>query len=306
MFTVKISARQLVITAFLSIATAIAAPLIGIVQYIEHPALDQTRKGILDELKAQGYEGAWESAQGTPALATQIVSKFLGNKAAIVVAIATVPAQIALNQCKSSQTPIVFASVTDPESAKLTGNITGVSNFIDVDQQLSVILKTVPKAKILGFIYNPGEANSQKLLELTCKACDRLGITLKTAVASRTSDVPAATQSLMGKVDGIFINNDSTALAAFESIVKVAQKSKIPVFVSDIDFVEKGAVAALGPDQYEIGRLAGKMIIQILKGEKSAGEIPILYPTKVEVRVNKEMAADLGIVLPDDLLERAK
>lgn len=306
MFMVKKSIRKLVLSTLLTMVPVAAEPLIGIVQVIEHPALDQTRQGILDELKENGLEGIWESAQGTPALATQIVANFVSNEAAVVVAIGTVPAQIALKQCTPSQIPVVFSSVTDPKSAKLQGNITGVSNFVDADRQLSVIVEVVPEIKKLGVVYNPGEANSETMLKLMRASCEKRGIQLEEAVAGRTADVPAAAQSLMGKVDAVFVNNDNTALAAFESIVKIGEKSQTPVFVSDVDLVEKGAVAALGPDQYAIGRQTGKMIVEIVKSGKKAEEIAVAYPEKVETRVNEKMAETLEISLPPNLLESKK
>ena len=136
--------------------------------------------------------------------------------------------------------------VIDPQ--KPEGNITGVSNFIEVKKQIKAFRKILPGLKRLGIIYNPGEANSVILLEKTQSAAKDEGINLVAIPASKTSEVLTAAQNLIGKIDAIFINNDNTALAAFDAVTKVGNEHKIPVFVSDVNCLQKGALAALGPD----------------------------------------------------------
>eukprot|EP01037_Dinobryon_pediforme_P015593 gene15593-15740_t len=139
-----------------------------------------------------------------------IIQKFVGQKADIIVAIPTTPAQAAAQITQGSKIPVVFASVTDPVGTKLVidpqkpeGNITGL--------------------KRLGIIYNPGEANSVILLEKTQSAAKDEGINLVAIPASKTSEVLTAAQNLIGKIDAIFINNDNTALAAFDAVTKENQ-----------------------------------------------------------------------------------
>lgn len=294
-------------------------PLIGVVQIIEHPALDQTRKGVEDELAEAGFipgktmQWDYESAQGNPALASQIIQKFVGQKASVIVAIPTTPAQAAAQITQGSNIPVVFASVTDPVGSKLVinpkkpeGNITGVSNFIEVERQIKTFRKILPGLKRLGIIYNPGEANSVILLERTQSAAKDEDISLIAIPASKTSEVLPATQNLIGKVDAIFINNDNTALAAFDAVTKVGNEHKIPVFVSDVDCLQKGALAALGPDQYQLGRQAGKMVVKILKEKLKPSDIPVEWPEKVEFKLNSELAEQLGLQFENDLISQAE
>lgn len=287
-------------------------PLIGIIQVIEHPALDQTRKGIQDELAAQGlrnmHEINWDYqlAQGNPALATQIAQKFIGENATVIVAIGTTVAQAALQTIQQSghNIPLVFSSVTDPITAKLiTSNkkpekgITGVSNYVSALRQFNYFKQLLPNLKRLGIIYNPGEANSVALNEEMIKAAKEIDIEIIFATASRTSDVSAATQSLLDKVDAIFVNNDNTALASFDSIVAIAKLQNIPVLVSDLDCLSKGALAALGADQYALGRQTGKMIAHILKNPDATSSTVVEYPNVVRGEANEKVAAELKIVL---------
>lgn len=305
----------LVLTLITLPCKADSVPSIGVIQVIEHPALDNTRKGILDELIAQGFScpeklrWSWESAQGNPALATQIAQKFISHT--VIVAIGTTPAQAALAVAKDKIVNIVFSSVTDPVGARLVADrstpgkqITGVSNFVDVEQQFALFKKILPHLKRLGIIYNPGEANSVALLKVMEAIARKMRITLVKACASRTSEVFSAAQGLADKVDALFINNDNTGLAAFDAIVKVGKAKKKPVLSSDTDMISKGALAVLGPNQYEIGRQTGRMIVRILRGEPPA-TLSIEYPQKVELHLNLKAAADIGLTIPQEIQKKA-
>lgn len=296
-------------TLFMTNTWGVSAPLpldkIGIIQVIEHPALDLTRKGIQDELDAQGYKDQiqwmWDSAQGNPATATQIAQKYIGQKVNLVIAIGTTAAQAALTAAQDQKTPVVFASVTDPKSAKLLGNITGVSNFVSVKDQFKIIAQLIPTKKRIGFIYNPGEANSTTLVNQMKEEAQKQGFEATALTASKTSDVTIAAKSLMGKIDAIFINNDNTALAAINGIGQICQEFSIPLFASDGDIEKSGTLALLGADQYEIGRQTGRMVAKILRGETQPQDMPIEYPSQVTVEINQKMAKILNIIIPEFL-----
>jgi len=268
---------------FIFSSSAHTTPIkISILQTIEHPALNATRAGLLEELHKLGYkEGEdlivdYQSAQGNAALAAQIAQKFVSDHADLIVAIGTKAAQAAMTATKGTQIPVVFSSVTDPLGAKLVmnlkapeGHVTGVSNFVAVEPQFKLFKKLLPSLKTLGIVYDPGEANSVTLNNTMEQVAKKFDLKLVLATATKTSEVQAATQSLCGKVDAVFINNDNTALAAFKSVVKAAKDCGIPAFVSDVDLVDEGALAALGPDQVELGRQTGRMVNFILKNPKA-------------------------------------
>ena len=143
-------------------------------------------------------------------------------------------------------------------------------------------------------------------MDKTQSAAKEQGIVLHPTPASKTSEVLSAAQNLVGKVDAIFINNDNTALAAFDAITKIGNEHKIPIFVSDIDCLQKGALAALGPDQYHLGRQAGKMVVTILKEKLKPSNIPVEWPKKVEFKLNLEIAKQLDLQFENDLLSQAE
>ena len=200
--------------ALLPLAQAQTAPVksVAVTAIVDHPALDAVRKGVEDELKAQGWQAGknlkyqYQSAQGNAATAGQIVRKFIGDKADAIVAIATPSAQAAA--AATSSVPIVFSAVTDPVAAKLVkdlkapgGNVTGVSDRLPLAPQVDLMLKVVPTAKRVGIVYSPGEINSTILIKELKAVLAQRGMTLVSAAAPRTVDVQAATKSLVGKVD---------------------------------------------------------------------------------------------------------
>jgi len=292
----------------------IKIPQVSIIQAIEHPALDATRKGIIDTLREsdKNIQIDFQSAQGNAALAAQIAQKYVGSNASVLVGIGTFVSQALVAADQKRAIPIVFSSVTDPLSAKLVKNlqkpgnvVTGVSNFIDPSIQFEFFKKILPRLTKIGIIYSSGEPNSIALNEKMRKISEPMELELIFAPANSTADVPQATLSLTNRVQAIFINNDNIALSALDSIVKIATQNKIPVFCSDTDSVQQGALASIGPNQYEVGKQAGNMILQILAGE-NPGQMEILFPQKTELWINPLQAKVLKIEIPLDLLMKAK
>ncbi len=290
---------------------------VAITQIVEHPALDACRKGVKDELAEAGFiEGknlkwSFESAQGAPATAAQIAKKFAGENPDVVVGIATPSAQALASSARNIQQ--VFSAVTDPVGAKLIksmdkpngGNITGVSDLSPIDSHMALVKMIVPKAKKLGVIFNPGEANSVTLVNLVKKYAPNHGMQVVEAGSPKSSDVLAAARSLIGKVDAIYIPTDNTVVSAFEAVIKVATESKIPVISADTDSVKRGAIAAQGFNYYDLGRQTGKMVVAILNGKK-AGDIQPEGVSKTELYVNPEAAKAMGVTLSDELIKSAK
>ena len=317
----KISKLLLIISLLLNFADLAAAKQnkktrVYVSQFAKHPALDATTSGIVDGLKEAGFDNSnldiqVEYAQASVALAQAIASKFVSKNPDIVVGIATVSSQSFMKYVKDKKVKLVFSSVTDPLGANLVNNlnnsgefVTGVSNYIALEPQLEMFKKIKPNMKTLGFLYNPSEANSVSLIKNLEAICPKFGIKLVTQVASQTSEVMQATQKLASTVDAIFISNDSTALSALQIIVKVAKNQKIPVFVSDTDIVKDGPLAALGPNQYEIGKQTAAIIVRVINGEEIS-KIPTQFPVKTELYINLKTAKELGITIPQELLSNA-
>jgi putative ABC transport system substrate-binding protein len=281
---------------------------------VEHPALDAVRDGVKEVLTENGYSGeqfkfTYESAQGQPAIAAQIARKLVGDEPDVIVAIATPSAQAAVSVSKTI--PVVFSVVTDPIGAKVVssltqpgGNVTGLSDMVNVKQHLSLIKEFVPGLKTLGIPYNPGEANSVSIVNALKAAAAEVGITVVESPAPKSSDVMIAAKQLIGKADAIYCPTDNTIISAFESIVKVGMDAQVPVFAGDTGSVERGAIAAVGYDYFDLGRQTGDIVVRILKGEKP-GTIDVKMAEGTNLFVNPKMAARMGIEVPAAALARA-
>lgn len=289
---------------------------LGITQIVEHPALDASRQGALDELAERGYvegdnlEVDFQNAQGDTSIAAQIARKFAGDRPDLVLAISTPSAQAAASALQDD-TPIVFTAVTDPLIAKLVsdmdapgGNITGVVDAPPLEAQLQLIRDMFPEAERLGVIYNPGEANSVSQAEKLGVMAPELDFELVEVTASRTSEVMGAARSLAGRADAIYVPVDNTVVSALESVLKVGYDADIPVFTGDNSSVERGALASLGFSYYDMGRQTGEMIASILGGEK-AGDLPVGTVEKLELILNRGAAEQIGYEIPAEFEEQA-
>ncbi|UJF24425.1 ABC transporter substrate-binding protein [Suttonella sp. R2A3] len=300
----------------LASATTLAdAPLVAITQIVAHPALDAVHEGVVDELSEQGYTAddniryMHESAQGDTAIAAQIAKKFAGEDPAVIVAIATPSAQSVAAAVRGI--PVVFTAVTDPVEAKLVDNldkpgknITGVTDAIALDKQIAMIQQIVPEAKNIGTVFNPGEANSVATNTKIKAFFEDKGLTLVEAPATKSSEVLAAARSLVGKADAIYITLDNTVVSAMEGVVQVGEQNKLPVFAADTSSVERGAIAALGFDYYDVGRATGKQVADILKGA-NPGDIPVGHLEELNLFINPGAAAKMGVDLPQEVLDSA-
>ncbi|AOJ70093.1 MULTISPECIES: ABC transporter substrate-binding protein [Burkholderia] len=296
-------------------AGAAHAQTVKVLSIVDHPALDAIRDGVRAELKAEGYgddklKWEYQSAQGNTGTAAQIARKFIGDKPDVIVAIATPAAQAVVASTKS--VPVVYSGVTDPVAAQLvkgwgpTGtNVTGVSDKLPLDRQVALIKRVVPKAKTVGMVYNPGEANSVVVVTALKEILAKQGMTLKEAAAPRTVDIGPAAKSLIGKVDVIYTNTDNNVVSAYESLVKVANEAKIPLVAGDTDSVKRGGIAALGINYGDLGRQTGKVVARILKGEKP-GAIASETSSNLELFVNTDAAAKQGVTLAPDLVKEAQ
>jgi len=287
-----------------------AAPLkIGITQIVEHPSLDSIREGILKGLADNGFEDGkdiivdYQNAQGVRSIATTIAQKFVDDDVNMVIAITTPSAQAAFQATEQANKniPVVFSAVTDPVSAGLVKafdqpgeNITGTSDMVPIEKQIDLIKEMVPAVKAIGIVYNLGEVNAEVQLEAAKQAAKEKGIKIEEAGVTSSSEVSLGTASLIDKVDALFILNDNMIVSALDSVLKVAEEAKIPLFASDDNSVKRGAVATYGIDQFMIGVQTGEMASKILKGE-SPKNIPVEGIKEVNLTVNEEAKKNFGL-----------
>ncbi|MBU1247449.1 MAG: ABC transporter substrate-binding protein [Proteobacteria bacterium] len=284
---------------------------ISITQIVEHPALNAMQDGFKDKLAELGVQATYNVhiAQGDMAINEQIASQIKGEAPNLVLAITT-PSVIAVAQ-KIQDIPIVFTGVTDPVAAKVVasleapgGNVTGMTDMSPVDQQVSLIREFLPEIKTLGVIYNSGETNSVVLVDILKQECAKYGIELREATIDNSAGVTQAAQSLVGKVQAVYVPVDNTVVSALESAVKVCTESKLPLFTADTDSVARGAVAALAIDYYKMGLQTGEIAKRVLDGAAPT-TMPVESIKDLSLHVNKPAAEAMGVEIPVAVQDRA-
>jgi len=294
---------------------AAAQTSIGIIQIVEHPALDAARKGFLDALKDNGYEAdknltiEYLSAQGEQSNLNSIAQKFATSKHDLILAIATPSAQAMASA--TTEIPILITAVTDPVDAKLVdsmekpgGNVTGTTDMNPIKEQIDLLLQLVPNAKSVGVIYNAGEANSEVQVKIVEEVAAPLNIEIKKATVTSSADVLQAAQSLVGKVDAIYVPTDNTVVSAAQSVIQVANENKIPIIAGESSVVEAGGLGTIGINYERLGYQTGEMAVRVLNGANPA-DMPIESQKDFEIVLNQEAIDILGINVPDDLKSKA-
>ncbi|MBR7059489.1 MAG: ABC transporter substrate-binding protein [Neisseriaceae bacterium] len=297
-------------------APAAVVKKVDITSFVEHPALDAVRKGVIDELAEQGFKENdnlkvnFQSAQSNSGTAAQIAKQFVGENPDVIVAIATPSAQAIASA--TTEIPLVFSAVTDPVAAKLVPsweasgtNVTGVSDLLPLEPQIDMMKKVVPDLKSVGYVYSPGEVNSTIVLEQLTELLKPQNIKVEAVPAQRSTDIPQATKSLKGKVDLIYTSLDNNVVSAYESMYMAAKEAQIPLVASDTDSVPRGAVAALGVNYYDVGRETGKIVVEILNGTQP-GSIKPRTMEKLDMHVSPNNAIAQGITLSDEFVQSAQ
>jgi putative tryptophan/tyrosine transport system substrate-binding protein len=294
-------------------------PRIGVTQTVSFPDFDADAKGFEKALAEAGFkEGIHviydrQNAQGDINNTQTIAQKFLNAKVDLVHSIATPSSQAVVKLIKNI--PIIFSSVTDPVGAELipktsplgtkTGtNVTGISDRWPVFLQFEMYTKFFPKAKKWGTIYNPGDPKSILYVKEMQEAAKKLGVELIEATISSSGEALQTVQSLAGRAQAIHITFDYIAISSFDTIVKICNEKKIPLFGGDLKCVSRGAMAAYGWDYFQIGHSAGRKATQILKGEKP-GDIPWELGEKLLLLINEKAAKTQGAIISPELLKKA-
>lgn len=285
---------------------------ISVNQFVEHPSLDAVLKGFQDSLQAQGVAATFavHIAQANMATANQIAAQIAGENPDLVLAIATPSAQASALAIKKSPSlaavPLLFTAITDPVGAGLVAdltkpgaNITGVSDMLPVDKHMTMVRQFFPELKKLGMIYNAGEANSKTTVAMVRAEGGKVGFEVVEATVAKTSDVYQAAKSLIGKVDAIYLPTDNTVISALESVVKVCEEEKMPLFSADVDSVERGTVAALAFDYYQHGYQTGLMAKRLLVDKADPAVTPVETQQELVLHLNLQAAAKMGVTVPE-------
>lgn len=289
---------------------------IGISQLLEHDALNKAKEGFIDALAEKGYKDGekikvdFQNAQGEMTNAQTIAQGFVADKKDLLLGIGTNSAQALYNATKD--TPILITAVTDPVDAgiaksleKTETNVTGTTDALDLDLQFKLLKDLVPNAKRVGVLYTTSEANSEVQVKEIKEKAPEFGFEIVTAGVSTSNDVAQSLESIIDKVDVIYVPTDNIVVAAMPLIYQKTVAKKIPVIGSERGQVENGALATEGIDYYKLGYETGLMAVEIIEGKKPQ-EMPIKKAIEFSPTINEDTATALGILLPKELKARAE
>ncbi len=287
---------------------------IGVVQLVEHAALDAANKGFVDGLAEKGYkvgekiELDQQNAQADQSNLQNIAHRFVGNKVNLICAIATPAAQTMANATKDI--PIVGTAITDYEVAKLVKsnaqpgtNVTGTNDMNPIAAQVELMLKVAPNAKNIGVIYTSSEVNSQLQVDEVKKVAAAKGLTVHEATVSTVNDIQQAAQSLVGNIDALYVPTDNVMASAMPTLAIVTNEAKIPVVCGASTMVMDGGLATLGIDYYKLGVQTGHMAAKILKGEAKPADMAIESQKDFDVIINEKTVKALGMNLTKEMLK---
>lgn len=277
---------------------------IGVLQLVQHTALDAANEGFIAALDEAGipYEADQQNASGDQSACQTVASKFANEKKDLILAIATPAAQAVAGSV--SDAPVLVTCVTDPAESGLVesndkpgANVTGTSDLTPVKEQIDLLKQLVPDAKTVGVLYCSAESNSKIQADMAKEALAAVGMEGKDYTVSSSNEIQTVVQSMAGSVDAIYAPTDNVIAAGMATVGMVAADNKIPVICGEAGMVNQGGLATYGIDYYELGYMTGQQAVKILTEGADPAEMPIEYlpAEKCELTVNQENADALGI-----------
>jgi ABC-type uncharacterized transport system substrate-binding protein len=289
---------------------------IGLVYFGPDVSADNCMRGLFDGLKEQGIEEQVNlevrraHAQGEIANIPLLIQNYDSSDADVIVALTTPVLTAAASMARS--TPVVFTFVYDPFAAGVgksrtdhLPHVTGVSSFPPVEDTVDTIQRLVPGVRTVGTLYNTSEANSVKVVNVARGIFEQRGITLQEIAITGTHEIFQAAQVLTQRgVQALWVTGDNTAFQGFDAIVKAARDAKLPLIINDPEFVERGALVAVGLGWYETGKATSQIVARVLRGEQPRN-IPFEEVAVKKLVLNQQVARALGITFPPDMVQAA-
>ena len=280
---------------------------VGIIQQVQHEALDAATQGFQDaltELLGDSVTIDPQNASGDTANCTTIANNFVSQGVDLIMANGTTALQAAATG--TSTIPILGTSITEygvalgltDFSGTVGGNISGTSDLAPLDQQADMIVEWMPEAKKVGLLYCSAEANSQYQVDEVQKYLEAKGVTATQYAFSDSNDLSSVCQKAADENDALYVPTDNTVAANTGIVDGICRPAKKPVFAGEEGICAGCGVATLSISYYDLGYTTGEMAVKILKGEADISTMPIEY-TDVTKKYNKAVCDDLGLTVPE-------
>lgn len=286
---------------------------IGIIQYMNHPSLDNCYNGVIEALEDSGLDYTVDYQVGSSSSADADCTNFAKNMVAanydMIIAIATPAAKAAFAATDDTEIPVIFCAVSDPivaglvESMEAPGYLcTGTSDVLDLEAQVALIKAMQPEVKSIGILYTSSEDNSITNLKNFQNICDKEGIKVVSVAVQGASDIPSAAEELASKVDCINNFTDNNVVNNLSVVLNAADKYGIPVYGSEEEQVINGCLASVSIDYTALGKVTGEMAVSVLKGAE-ASAMAVKTITEATPVINSAVLKKLGLSTPDGYSE---
>ena len=273
---------------------------VAIIQQLDHSSLDEIRTAIETQLKALAAEKgivmeiSYDNGQNDTSMLTQIATQVVADEPDMIIPIATLAAQYAVLAAENTDIPIVYAAISDPEGAGLTGlaNVTGVSDALNTPFILDMMLAAQPDVKTVGLLYSTSEVNSEAPIAEAKAYLDAKGIAYIEKTGTTSGEVTEAAASLVGRVEAVFTPTDNVVMAAEAAVAELLNAGGIAHYTGADSFVQSGAFTTCGVNYTELGTKSADMAFDILMG----GEIgQFVVMDGGIITVNTDTATALGL-----------
>ena len=284
---------------------------VGIVQQLEHPALDAATLGFqekLTELLDGNVVFDYQNAQGEQTNCTTIATKFVSDGVDLIMANATTALQSAA--AATADIPIVGTSVTDYVTAGVVDsneapgrNVTGASDLAPIDEQIAMLMELVPDVQKVGIVYCSAEPNSIYQSELAQKELDAANVAWAEYTAADSNEVQSVVTKAVSECDVLYVPTDNTMANNTEIIKNVAVPAGVPVIAGEEGICSGCGVATLSISYYDLGAKAAEMAYEILVNGANPAEMPVEYVSEgITEKYNAEIAETLNIAIPEDMV----
>ena len=273
---------------------------IAIVQQLDHSSLDEIRTAVSAQLlslaQGQDFNIAIQeyNGQNDATMLNQIGAQVVSDGVDMIIPIATTAAQCMVTAAEGTDIPIVYAAISDPASAGLTGlpTVTGVSDALNTPFILDMMLAAQPDVKSVGLLYSNSEINSAAPIAEAKAYLEEKGIEYLERTGNNSGEIITAASDLVDRVDAVFTPTDNTVMAAEVAVAEILNEAGIPHYTGADSFVLSGAFTTCGVNYTELGTKAADMAFDILTG----GEIgAFVVMDGGIITVNTDTAAAVGI-----------
>ncbi len=286
---------------------------VAIVKQLDHASLDEIADAITAELDALAVENGVEinygdvySGQNDQTTLQQIGSQAIADNVDVIIPIATLAAQTMTAAAGDTETPVIYAAISDPKAAELTDipYVSGTSDMLNTDQIMQMIFTVNKEIKKVGLLYSKSEANSEAPIAQAKEYLDSNNIEYVEANGNTNDEVIQAASALIGQgVDAVFTPTDNVIMAAELAIAPMFAEAGIPHYAGADSFVRNGAYATCGVNYTDLGKRTADLAFEAMtKGMEGmedyyvmdGGIVTVNTETAEAIGYNYEVLKDFG------------